>query len=135
MKLTQETIAKINLFEKITRAGVKDCFEEENLLVFLVQEGQIQRAIGKNGANIKRLEGLFKRKIKVLGFASDPVKFINNLLYPVRADKVELGDGEVIITAADSSVKGKIFGRSKSNLARIKEMLKKYHNINEVKVI
>jgi len=135
MKLTQDTIARINLFEKITSAGVKDCLEEEEGLTFVIQEGNVKKALGQDNSNIRRLEGIFKRKIKIIAFSNDPVKFINNLLYPVKADTIELKDESIVITAKDSVIKGKIFGRSKTNLEKIKKLVKKYFNIDEVKVI
>jgi N utilization substance protein A len=136
MKLTQETISQINVFEKQTGARVKDCLgEEDGVITFLVEEGNVKKALGYENKNIFRLGKLFKKKIRVLGFSSDPVKFINNILYPVRADKVEVRDGEAWITAKDNITKGKIFGRSKQNLEKIKGLLKKYHNIAEVKIL
>ena len=51
-KITLETIQLINLFEKITRAKVKDCFTKEMQLIFIVQPGNLMKALGKNNQNI-----------------------------------------------------------------------------------
>ena len=134
MKLTQDTIAQINLFEKITRAKLKDVWEEDEKLVFLVQEGFVKKALGKDNSNLKRLEGMFKRKIRIISFSDNPVKFINNLLYPIRAEHIEVQDDKIVITAKDSQTKGKIFGRSRSNLERLSQIMKRYHKIQEVQV-
>jgi transcription termination/antitermination protein NusA len=135
MKLTQETISQINLFEKVTRALVKDCYFEDDFLIFLIEEGNIQKAIGREGANIRKLEGMFRKKIKILGFSTDPVKFINNLLYPVRAESITIKDKTAEIKAKDNVTKGKIMGRSRTNLHRLKTLLKRYNGIEEIKVI
>ena len=39
MKLTLDSINNINLFENLTGARVKDCFDDEGKIVFLVEEG------------------------------------------------------------------------------------------------
>ena len=74
--LNQEVIGFINLFEKVTRAQVKDCFSDDGL-VFVVQPGQMGLAIGKKGVNIKKVSGLLKKKVKVI---SDSAKLpISNI--------------------------------------------------------
>jgi len=47
------------IFENVTRAKVKDCFLKDNVFLVIVQENEIGKAIGKNGANIKYLENKF----------------------------------------------------------------------------
>ena len=55
----------MNLFEQITKANLKDCFVDDNgLLTFIVQEGEIGKAIGKKAVNVKNLEKMLNRKIK-----------------------------------------------------------------------
>ena len=46
----KEEINHINLFEKITKARVKDCFLND-IIVFIVEEGDLGKAIGKKGFN------------------------------------------------------------------------------------
>jgi len=53
MILDKDLIQKINLFEKLTKARVKDVFNDNGLLV-VVNFGDIGKAVGKNGANIRR---------------------------------------------------------------------------------
>ena len=53
----------ISVFETLTRTNAKDCYENKNgYLVFVVGPGQAGKAIGKNAANVKRLESMLKKK-------------------------------------------------------------------------
>jgi len=122
MKLTLKTINYMNLFENVTGARVKDCIEEDGKLIFLVEEGNVKLAV----RNLKRVSGLLKKEIKIIGFSSDPVKFIKNLLYPIKPDGVMRRGNTVVIKVANNAVKGKIFGRSKENFKRIEGLMKKY---------
>ena len=54
MKINLELIQYINYFEKTTRSKVKDCFFEDQKLIFIVQPGQARIAIGKQGININK---------------------------------------------------------------------------------
>ena len=60
MKLNLETIQQINLFENVTGSKVKDSFLDEGILVFIVEENNVQRALGKNSSNIERLKKMLK---------------------------------------------------------------------------
>ncbi|MAG78060.1 NusA-like transcription termination signal-binding factor [archaeon] len=122
----QKTIGFINLFEKITRAQVKDCFQEEDALVFVVQPGQIGIAVGKGGVNIKKLTNMFKKKIKVIEFNPSPEKFMLSLIYPTRPKEIRLDGEKLILKTENNKQKGQIFGRDRSNLKRIQGILNKY---------
>lgn len=135
MKLTLDSINNINLFENLTGAKVKDCLQEEGKLVFLVEEGNIKRAIGKNGSNVERVKKILKKDIKIVAFSNDVCKFVSNLIYPNKADEIKLDGKIVFITVADTVTKGRIFGRSRENLKRINDLVKNYFNVEEVKIL
>ncbi len=128
-----QTIGYINLFEKNTGAKVKDCFQEEEYLVFVVQPNNLRKALENHGQKIQRLNILFKRRIKVIEFNVDPQKFLFNLLYPVRPE-LELSGNSIIIKTRDTREKGQIFGREKTNLKRIQGILSKYYKL-EIKIV
>jgi N utilization substance protein A len=135
MKLTLDSINNINLFENITGAKVRDCFQEENRLVFLVEEGNIQRALGKNNSNLAKVGRMLKKEIKVIAFSDDVCKFVANLIYPNKADSISLENKIIIIKVEDVIIKGRIFGRSRENLKKITALVKNYFDIQEIKVV
>ena len=92
MKLTTESIGYINLFESLTGAKLKDCFFDSDVLVFLVEEGNVKRAIGKDNSNIKKISHILKKRFKILAFSDDVCKFAANLIYPIKADEISLED-------------------------------------------
>ena len=129
MKLTLETIQQITFFEKLTGAKVKDCFGND-FLTFIIEEGSVQRAV----RGLDRVQKAFKKEIKIIGFSSDPIKFIKNLLYPVKVENVRKEEKVVIIKCQDNRTKGKVFGREKSRLRFMLSLVKKYFDIEEIKV-
>lgn len=133
IKYTSETIAFLNLFEKITRVRVKDCFFD-NILIFIINQGNIGKAIGKKGVNIKRLESKLRRKIKIVEFNNDPVVFVKNFIAPLIAKEIKKEENIVNIVSDNIKTKGLLIGRDRKNLKRLQEVVSKYFNI-EVKIL
>ena len=131
MKLDLKTLGYIKIFENYTGASVKDCFVQGGNLNFIVKTGNIGRAIGKKGINIKMLGGKFKRPIRVLEFNDDVVKFVKNLIYPINVN-VEKRGTKVVIVTEDTKTKGFLFGRDKSKLKVMQEILDRYFKIEIV---
>lgn len=130
MKLNLQEIQFINLFEKITKAKVKDCIINDTI-TFIIEEGNVKKALGENNKNIQKISPMIKKEIKIIAFSKTPEKFINNLIYPIKA-KIELKDNIIYITAKNSVIKGKIYGREKENLKKIKGLAHKYFKITDV---
>ena len=136
IKFDENSLAMMSLFSKITNTTVKDFFEEEGQITFIVSEGDAGRAIGKGAVNVRRLETITKRKIKIVEFCAQIPRFITNLIYPIRVKEViETEDGIFTITASDIKSRGLLIGRAASNLRRLEEQVKRYHKIKEIKVV
>ena len=127
----------MSLFETITRTGIKDCFIDDNsLLTFVVNDFEIGKAIGKNASNVKRLENMLKRKIKIVAFNSSPVQFVKNLIYPLTDVEVEQQGNIILIKGHDTKTKGFLIGRDQSNIKNNINIMKKYFKeIETIKVI
>lgn len=127
--LTIELIGLINTVEKITKAKVKDAFyDAHKTLIFVVAKGDIRKAVGKQGANVKRLGQMMKKRLKFIEFDEDPAVFIKHCIYPLEVS-VNKEEGKVVLEAKDHLTKGKLLGRDKQNLESLKELVSKYFNI------
>ena len=56
----------------------------DNIIIFLTESGKAGLAIGKGGANIKKLKSALKLDIKVMEFAKDPEALAKNFLFPLK---------------------------------------------------
>mgnify|MGYP006416700397 FL=1 len=86
IQFDQRIIGFINIFERITRAKVKDCFEEGDTLTFLVQLREASKAVGKKGENLRKVSKIMKKEIKIIEYNPNPIKFLLNLIYPLRVE-------------------------------------------------
>ena len=126
----------MSLFNSITQARLKDYFVDVNgLPVFVVQQSEIGKAVGKKGANVRLLEDKLNRKIKIIEFNPDMVKFAKNLVYPIKLENIEVEGKNLILTPVDKKSRGLLIGRAAKNLRNIENIIKRYFEIDEVKVI
>lgn len=126
MKFDTKLIGYVTTFENYTKARVKDCFFLGNELVFIVNEGNLGKAVGKSGSTVQRLSKQFRHRLRVIEFSNDPPTFIRNLLYPLKGYEVSLEGEQLIVKASDSRIKGKIYGRDRENLKWMNGLLKNY---------
>src|SRR3989344_9156663 len=117
MKLTKDSIQYINLFERLTRANVKACFINAQL-IFIVEQGHASKAIGKNGVNVKKIESLVNKKIKIVEYNNDPIIFIKSLIFPLKVKDAILNNDTIEIQA-DTNTKALLIGRNSQNLVHL----------------
>ena len=125
----------ISLFESLTETEVKDCFEIGGKLVFIVREGNIGKALGKGGSNVRRLEGMLKKKLRIIEFNDNLLRFIQNVVYPSKVKNIAEEEGVVTITPPDSQTRGYLIGRGAVNLNNTKNIVRRYFEIKDIKVI
>jgi N utilization substance protein A len=131
-----ETIRLINLFEQVTGAPVKDCVVFKEKMTFIVDEGQLWRALGKERANLLKLEQLLKQKIKIVEYRPDKFQFIVNLLHPLKIiDMSENEEGVITIKGPDTKTKGLIIGARAQNLRALEAIVRKHFTCEEIKVV
>jgi N utilization substance protein A len=136
-KYDVQALQWMSLFEKVTRAKLKDFFMQQEKLCFIVQPGNLRKGLGPNKKNIEKLEGLTKRKVKVIEYSDDIKRFISNVFSPLKIVKMEFGDdGIVTLTGPDQKTKGLMIGAQARNLRLFESVVQKYYpEVKEIKVI
>ncbi len=134
IKLDLSTLKTMSLFSKITGVQPRDCFPDSNDTLIFVLNGKVGKAVGKNGANVKKLEPVLKRKIKIVEFNPDIKVFVQNLVHPIKLKDVELDETTLIMHPPDAKTRGILIGRAAQNLRNYETILKRYFPIEELKV-
>lgn len=124
----------MSLFESITKASLKDCINQDSMIVYIVQPNEIGKAIGSKGANVRRLENIIKKKVKIVEFAPEPVNFIKNLIYPLQVKEIKEEDGVFTLVPPDLKTRGLLIGRNASFLRAYEAIVKRYFEVKELKV-
>jgi N utilization substance protein A len=131
--LDADTLALISFFENVTRARVKDCFavEGEERVVFVVEEGTLRNAIGKNGENIKRFKERIKKVVDVIEYSPKPEKFVKNIFHNFKVTEVKIEQGSSGKTAyvkVDPKDKGRAIGKEGRNLKLARKIVARHHS-------
>lgn len=123
----------ITLFESVSGAKVKDCISNEKL-IFIIEENEMGRAIGRNGVNIKRMENALKKKIKLAEFSNDVLQFVKNMVYPIEVLNISQENGIITIHGKDTNTKAMLIGRERKNINHLSSIVKRYFDVKEIKV-
>jgi len=123
----------MSVFESLTGAKLKDCMIDGSI-TFVVQENEMAKAIGKKGANIRKIESILKKKVKLIEFSENIIKFVRNLIYPAKVQDIIEEESIVIIQTPDTKTKGFVMGRDKAKLIAVNNIVKRYFENKEVKV-
>lgn len=131
IKLDNESIRYITLFESTTGAHVKDCLIENNKIIFVVKSGHASMAIGRNGMNVRSIQKAIGKQIEVIEFSEDPAQFVANVFRPIKVDNVNIStdsDGQKIMHISPS----KTGVLAKMKLKKAKSLALRYFKIRSV---
>jgi len=130
----QKVMAFMKVFDYITHAQLKDCVNEPSYVLFIVDPGQMAKAIGKGGINVKKLEKKLGKKIKIAEFSDNALQFAGNLMFPAKIKDSERDGNTLIFEAENTASRGIMIGRGASHLRKTEEIVKRYFEIDEIKI-
>ena len=132
---TTETIRFLTLFENVTNVPVRDCFVNKDMVYYIVEEGKIGLAIGKNGSSVKNVEKAVGKRVKVFEYSSDPKQFVKNLIQQCKeVNIVNDNDKLTVEVKVNKNDRGFVIGRGGEKIKIYKEILKRVHNIYDLQV-
>lgn len=135
IRLTAESIQYIALFENMTRAKILDCIPEEERLVYVVKQGDMGLAIGKNGENINRVKKALDKPIELVEYSDDPVTFLKNAFGPVSVSSVNIinkNGKRLAYVEVPNKDNPLAIGRNGKNIEKVKMLARRHHNIEDM---
>jgi len=126
--INMQDMRYLNLFGKITRVNTRFCFNYNQSLVFCVPKHLLSKAIGRGGQNIRQINGILRKKIKVVPMPQtiqDAENFIKSIVSPVTFKDLKINDDEIILTAGTQN-KAALIGRDKRRFLEMKKIVKNY---------
>lgn len=137
VKLSSDEIRYIALFESLTGAGARDCVvdDDNSRIIFVVNEGEMGLAIGKNGANIKKVKDTISKSVEVVEYSENPRRFIKNALSPAKVNEIEIEDNEnkkVAKLDVNEDKKGLVIGKNGKNIEKAKSLASRHFDIQDI---
>jgi N utilization substance protein A len=130
-----ETIRLMTLFENITGVPVKDCINDTdtNTVYFIVEEGKIGMAIGKNGNSVKHAEKIIGKTIKIFEFSNELSHFAKHLIPQAVEVKVTNENNKKIVEIkVEKKDRALVIGRDGKKLNLFKQLMQRTHGINDL---
>ena len=122
-----QTIRYINLLDGISRVRTSKCFIYNNIIIFAVPRMMVSRAIGPNAIHVRELQEKLGKRIRIISEAEGPddmVRFIEDVISPIRFKSLEITPEGVVITAGSTQVKASLLGRNKKRLEEMSQIVK-----------
>ena len=136
VKFDIQKIQYMNVFEQVTGVKAKTCFFYSNAVVFAVPKILVNRAIGKNAMNIKKLIMRLNRRVKIIATPTsraDLEYFINSIVYPYNVQSLSFENNALVIHA-NPRIKALLIGKGKLKLHELAEVIDRFFNIKEVQI-
>ena len=128
----------INLFSKTTGVQTTKVFVYNNQIVFAVPGSKVSMAIGRGAVNVRRLNEILRKKIKVITMPAidDDAgigKFVEETVSPIEFTKVEVKEDSVVVTAGRQS-KAALIGRGRQREKELADVLKNFFHIGKLRI-
>jgi N utilization substance protein A len=135
LKYDQEILEFMSVFSTLTAVRVKDCFKEDGVFYCIIAEGDIGKAIGKQGKIIQAMKRRLNVRLRVIEYSPDVIQFIRNVIRPITVENIEQNDDIFIITPTDVRSRGILIGRNGKHIKLTNRIVKRFFPVKEVKVL
>ena len=134
VKLSDESIRYLTLFESLTGANIKDCIIEEDRIIFVVKKGDMGLAIGKGGINVEKFREIVGKRVELIEHSDKPEEFIANAFKPIKVNVkiVEKRGKRIAIVNVNPQYKGLVIGKGGKNINKAKELARRHYDIDDV---
>lgn len=135
--LTEDTLRYIALFQALTHTNAVDCLEADDKLVFVVEKGQGNIAVGKKGDHVIKLSEKTGKSIQVVEYSDDPEQFVKNVFHVYGPQKVVIeqrGNITHATVTVDPELKGRAIGKNGRNLRIARDIVNRHHDIQSISV-
>jgi len=135
IKLKTEELRYIALFEQLTDAKVIDCIIDDDVIIFVVENGEMGMAIGKGGININRVKKMLNMPIEVIEYSENVEEFIKKSFYPVRIKKIKISENKNKKTAfveVSTENKGLAIGKNGKRIKKAIRLAQRHCSIDTI---
>ena len=136
-RIDLEELRYMSLLQDLTGAMVYRAIVDSdgNRIFYLVDKGDMGKAIGKDGRVAKTLSKILNKEVEIIEYAQDLETMVRNLFPGVtilRVDVVDKKDGKIVYVKVRDDEKGKAIGRDGRMVKRARVVLNKLFNVDKV---
>ena len=140
IKLSADELSLMSMFQEMTGATARDCLvdEKRERVIFVIAQGQMGLAIGKEGASVKKIERAVRRPVEVVEWADDVEGLVRNALGAKYVQEVRVSDRldgtKGVVVVVDSKKKGAVLGVGGRNAEKVRLLAKRYFDVSNLQI-
>jgi N utilization substance protein A len=138
VRLSDEAVQLVALFEEKTDATVRDCVidEEFDRVIFLVKPGEMGQAIGAGGEYVGAVEDEIGKSIKLVEDADTAADFVANALAPAAVYNVTISenDDRMAYVEVAQEDRGVAIGSDGRNIEAARTLAERHYDIDGIEL-
>jgi N utilization substance protein A len=138
VRLSDEALQLVSLFEEETDATVRDCVIDETFdrIIFLVKPGEMGQAIGAGGEYVGAVEAEIGKSIKLVEDADTPEDFVANALAPAAVYNVTISenDDRLAYVEVAQEDRGVAIGADGRNIEAARTLADRHYDIDDIEL-
>lgn len=136
--LSNNEIQAMNLLETRTGARAEDVIFDGESVVYMIQKGDLGKAIGRAGANIEGLKRALSKHVELVEASESIEGLLANVFHPVTVSNVkveERGGRKIALVKVDPKNKGLAIGRGGEKIKVARLLAKRRFGCDDVRII
>ena len=127
----------IALFEKIGRVELKECLENEDIVLFIVGERKLAELFKRNPNIITSLKEKVNKHILVAEFSRDLLTYVRNVFFRFKVKEIYInwkeGQTDILVSVEQGEI-GKAIGKEGRNIKLFREAISRSFNIKSLNI-
>ncbi len=127
----------IALFEKIGKVELKECLENEDMVLFIVGERRLAELFKRNPNIITSLKDKINKHILVAEFSRDLLTYVRNVFFRFKVKEIYATwkEGQIdILVGVEQGEVGKAIGKEGRNIKLFREAISRSFNIKSLNI-
>ena len=127
----------IAMFERISHAELKECLENDDMVLFIVGEKRLAEIFNRNKNIVSELKEKVNKHILLAESSSDLLMFVKNLFYRYGVKEIDITWKENmtdILVAVETTEIGKAIGKEGRNIKLLKEAVGRFFPIHSLNI-
>lgn len=137
-ELSDEARRHLAVFEDEADVSVRDCVvvDDHDLVVFLVEAGQMADAIGPGGRNVEQVERELDREVKLVEDAPSPAGFVANALAPATVYNVTISKNQDVVAYVEVAQedRGIAIGSGGKNIDAARRLAERHVDVDGIEL-
>lgn len=123
----------------LTAATAMDCMIDDRFdrVVYVIRQGDMGLAIGRNGDNIRKMHRVLGKRIEMVEFDDTRERFVANMFKPAKVASVDMGkpSDPVTVTVPRQGDFGLAIGKGGATIEKARMLVRRFYGKDVAEVV